>query len=221
MSRTKAPAWLTIAALALGAALLTTACGGGDTAAVLSAAPSAVASATPAPTPTAVPTPSPKPVDVGAVFMKSLTDPKFSATADISGTMAVGPLSGEIGGDAVFSGRDSSMNMIVDFNVLKQETGQIQVGDQKWSKTSPGPWLEGPKVVTGSGGPSVGQMLQNLVKVTDLGVVTKAGRQLHHLEVPGGLERGRDVLRHRPQDDQGRRSSRSTSTRRTTACRRS
>ena len=110
MSRTKAPAWLTIAALALGAALLTTACGGGTRRAVLSAAPSAVASATPAPTPTAVPTPSPKPVDVGAVFMKALTDPKFSATADISGTMAVGPLSGEIGGDAVFSGGDSSMN---------------------------------------------------------------------------------------------------------------
>ena len=50
--------------------------------------------------------------------------------------------------------------MTVDFNVLNQETGQIQVGDQKWSKTSPGPWLEGPKVVAGSGGPSVGQMLQ-------------------------------------------------------------
>lgn len=187
MSRTKAPTWLTIAVLALGAALLTTACGGSTTA-VLSAAPStapSTAAATPVPTPTAVPTASLKPVDVGAVFLKAITDGKFSATADISGSMTVGPLKGDISGDAAFSGSDSSLTMNVDFDAISQETGQVQVDGQRWSRLAPGPWLEGPKVVRGTGGPSVGQMLQGLIKVTDLGVVTKAGQSLHHLSVPG------------------------------------
>ena len=185
MSRTKAPAWLTIATLALGATLLS-ACGGGAASAVPSVAP-ATAVATPQATPSqaAVATPSLTPVDVGAVFTKALSNPSFSATADLTGSMTIGALSGEIGGDAVFSGGDSSLTMTVDFDTINLETGQIQVGDQKWSRTSPGPWLEGPKAVAGSGGPTVGSMLQSLVKVTDLGVVTKAGRSLHHLQVPG------------------------------------
>jgi hypothetical protein len=163
--------------LGVGVALVAVGCGGGTA----SVAPS-VASA-PASTPTAVPSPSP--VDVGAAFLKTLSDPTFSSAADISGTMTVGPIDGEITGDAAFSAGDSSMTMAIDLDVLKQETSQIQVDDQKWSRKSPGPWLEDPKPAAGATGSSIGKILQSLVKVTDLGVVSKGGTSLHHLQVPG------------------------------------
>ena len=115
-----------------------------------------------------------------------MSDPTFSATADISGTMSVGPIKGTITGDAVFSKGDSSMNMSIDLEVLKQSTSQVQVDDKKWSKKEPGPWLEDPKPVTSASDTSIGKVLQSLVKVTDVGVVTKSGRSLHHLKFAGG-----------------------------------
>ncbi len=155
------------------------ACGGASASAAPSVAQAAIA------TPTAVPTASPEPVDVAAVFLKTMADPTFSSAAVITGTMSVGTIDGEISGDAALSGRDSSMDMAIDLGVLKQETSQIQVADQKWSRKSPGPWLEDPKPAAGSTGSSIGKILQSLVKVTDLGVVTKGGRSLHRLQFPG------------------------------------
>ncbi|MFL5675790.1 MAG: hypothetical protein ACJ779_12335 [Chloroflexota bacterium] len=185
MARTNAPGrWIMVAALALGTMLVAAACGGAPSAVVASlpasGAPSVVAA-----TPTAVPSPSPSPVDVAAIFKKTITDPKFSAKADISGTMSVGPIDGTISGKGAFGGRDSSMDLVIDLDVVKQSTSQITVGDKKWTKKDPGPWLLDPNGATPSSSLSVGKILQSLVDVSDLGVVTKNGRSLHHLKVAG------------------------------------
>ena len=180
MEHANAPTrWRVITCLALGAALVTVGCGSAS----VSVAPSVASAA--AATPTAPASASPSPVDVGAVFLKTLSDPTFSAGADIAGTMTVGAIEGEITGDAAFSGGDSSMDMTIDLGAFKQETSQVQIDDAKWSRKSPGPWLEDPKPATGSTGSSIGKTLQSLVKATDLGVVTKGGVPLHHLQVPG------------------------------------
>lgn len=184
MARIDAPArWLTVACLALVAALLAAACGGAAQSTAPSVAPAAVA--TPAATPTVVPTPSPSPVDVSAVFLKTLSSSTFSSTADISGTMTIGPLRGEISGDAVFDGKDSSMNMKIVAGSFNQDTSQVQVGDKGWAMKEPGPWLEQPKKTTTTSGSSIGDILRSLIKVNDLGVVTKAGQSLHHLQFAG------------------------------------
>jgi hypothetical protein len=169
----------------MGALLAVSACGGTPSADVASLGASSAPSVAVA-TPTAAPTPSPTPADVSAPFLKAMNDPAFSATADISGTMSVGPIKGTITGDAVFSAGDSSMNMAIDLDVLKQTTSQIHVDDKRWSKKEPGPWLEDPKPAPGSADTSIGSILRSLVKVTDLGVVTKNGASLHHLKFAGG-----------------------------------
>ena len=180
MTPTNAPRrWLMIACVALGATLIAAGCGGTTASVTPSVASTAVAA------PSVAPSPSPSPVDVGAAFLTTMSDTSFSSAADISGTMSVGPITGDITGDAAFSGGDSSMTMAIDLDVLKQETEQVQVGDQRWSRKSPGPWLEDPKAPAGTTGSSLGKILQSLVKVTDLGVVTKAGASLHHLQIPG------------------------------------
>src|SRR4051812_47029477 len=185
MARTNAPGrWIVVAALALGTMLVAAACGGAPSA-VVASLPASVAPSVVAATPTAVPSPSPSPVDVAAIFKKTITDPKFSAKADISGTMSVGPIDGTISGKGAFGGRDSSMDLVIDLDVVKQSTSQITVGDKKWTKKDPGPWLLDPNGATPSSSLSVGKILQSLVDVSDLGVVTKNGRSLHHLKVAG------------------------------------
>lgn len=184
MTRIDAPArWLRVACLLLGAVLVAAGCGS----AAESAAPSvaSAAAATVSPTPTALVTPSPSPVDVSAVFLTTLSSPTFSSSADLSGSMTIGPLKGEISGDAAFDGKDSSMNMKIVAGSFKQDTSQIQVGDQAWAMKAPGPWLEQPKKTSTSSGSSIGDILRSLIKVTDLGIVTKSGQSLHHLQFAG------------------------------------
>ena len=141
---------------------------------------------TPTPAPSAVPTPSPSPVDVSDDFVRIIAAPDFSATADITGTVSFGAAAGEITGDAVFSGADSSLSMRIASGGVTQETDVIGIGSQGWSRSSPGPWLQDGDLGRSRG--SLPGTLGAIASVEDLGVVAKNGQQLHHLQPNGGGE---------------------------------
>jgi len=170
------------AALSLAAALIVAACGG----ATASVEPSVTPAPTPAPT--TAPTPSPTPIDVSAAFVKRMVLPGFSATATLTGTLTIGPVKGDISGTAAFSGNDSSTSMSITAGTYKQDTASVHIGSSSWSRKSPGPWLDDPKQPAGSTDKSLSTILRSLVSVTDLGVETHAGKQLHHLRSTSGNE---------------------------------
>jgi hypothetical protein len=166
---------LTVLSIALAA------CGGAAT----SSAPAAAPSQAPA-SPTAAATPSPSAVDVAAAFVQNVTGPSFNATATIAGTMTVGPVDGTITGEGVVSGANSSMTLVIDADVFKQTSESIHVGGASWSRKDDGPWLEDPAKPAGSANQTLDGMLQSVTSVTDTGVETRGGRQLHHLRSSGG-----------------------------------
>ena len=174
---------LAVTVLAVIASVAIAACGGS----AASSAPPAVPSQAPA-SPTAAPTPSPSAVDVAAVFVEHLSGPTFSATATIDGTMSVGPVDGTITGEGVVSGDNSSMTLSIDAGAFKQTTESIHVGDTTWSRQDPGPWLEDPPKPAGSSGTSLADVFRSATTLTDAGVETRAGQQLHHLRSSSGNE---------------------------------
>lgn len=156
-------------------AIIVAACG-------TAATPSPSPTATPAPTP--APTPSPTPLDVSAAFVKAIGAPDFSARATVTGTLTVGSVEGTIAGTGAFDAGSSSLTMTVKAGTFEQGTDTINVGNQSWKRTSPGPWLEDPERTSDE--VSFGDLLRKLVSVTDLGAETRGGLRLHHLQPKGG-----------------------------------
>lgn len=133
-------------------------------------------------TPTSVP--SPTPLDVAAAFTKIVSDPAFSARFDVKGTIEVGAtatMTGLIEG----SGKDSReiVTTAVAGTTSIQET--IKVGTKSWSKNGAGPWLEKVPAATSSDA-SLLVWLQKVGGLRDVGIETKGGIPLHHLELGGG-----------------------------------
>ena len=160
------------------------ACSGSTTSPAPSVAPTAAPTATPAATPT--PTPAPTPADVSAAFVRRIASPDFKAAAVISGKITVGAVSGEIAGTGAFSGPDSKTDLTITAGTFKEETLSTHVGTSSWSKRSPGPWLEDPAKAAGSTDTSIGEILKSILSLTDLGVETHAGKELHHLRSTNG-----------------------------------
>ena len=163
--------------------LIVAACGG----ATASVAPSA----TPAPAPTTAPTPSPTPVDVSAAFVKIATSPDFSAIGKIVGKLTIGTVDGEISGDGAFDGADSKGTTTLVAGTFRQVTHSVTVGNQSWAQTEPGPWLLDTRASAKQG---LDDYLRSVTAVVDVGVVTYAGRQLHHLQPKAGNEVSPDQL---------------------------
>lgn len=169
---------LSIAAVAISAVMVATACG--DPKVIPTPAP------TPVPTvaPSAAPTPSPSPADVTADFIKIIAAPDFSARADISGTVSFGAAAGDLTGDAIFAGPSSSLSMTIAVGGATQQTQSVSIGSKNWNRDSPGPWLAAPDADPSHG--SLSGTLEAIASVEDMGVVAKNGRQLHHLQPKGG-----------------------------------
>ena len=174
-----------IATLSLAVTLVIAACGGAPT----SVAPSATA--TPAATPTAAPTPSPTPIDVAAAFAKIATAPDFSAVGKIAGTVTIAAVDGEITGDGLFDGADSSGSTTLAVGTFKQVTHSVTVGDQSWTRKEPGPWLVDTSPTANRG---LDDYLRSVTAVVDLGVETYAGQELHHLQPKGGNKASPEAL---------------------------
>jgi hypothetical protein len=160
--------------------------------AILLAACGGAGSSTPTPTPTPTPAPSPTPTfDVAAAFRSIITDPNFSGTMTLDGSISMG-FNGTMTGE--FSGDKSSSHALVTVDVAgtHQETETIATGGRYFSRTGAGPWIESP--APSADKPSIDTWLKGLTGLTDLGVATKNGRQLHHLSVAGGEPLGPEVF---------------------------
>ena len=167
--------------LSLAVALGIAACGAPAT----SVAPSQVATA--APSATAAPTPSPSAADVSAAFYEVISAKDFSGKATLTGTLMIGAVEGDVTGSFAGDDDDSSSTTTITAGTFKQTTDKISVGDERWSRTSPGPWLEDPAKPGGSSSDkSLATTLRNLGSVVDLGVESHAGKQLHHLQPKAG-----------------------------------
>jgi hypothetical protein len=140
--------------------------------------------ATPSPTVAPTPSPTPSPADVSAAFLKAVSDPGFTAKGTITGTVTLGPTAGQVTGVGAFSGADSSGTTTISVGTFKQTTDSVTVGDKSWTRIPPGPWLEDEPDADDNKG--MGDVLTSIKSVTDLGVESKGGQQLHHLQATGG-----------------------------------
>ena len=156
---------------------LAAACGGAAT-------PTPLATPAPTPTPLATPAPTPTPLDVKAPFLAAIANPTFSAAGTITGTMAAGAIGGTITGRLTLSGSDSAYSMTISIAASAQTTDSVSIGSQAWERKSPGPWLA--KETPPDRSESLAAVMAAVASVTDLGVETKSGRRLHHLQPTGG-----------------------------------
>ncbi len=161
-------------------AIIVAACSGGDSVSRAPSAPSA--SATAAPTPSAVP--SPTAADVSAAFFTLITAPEFSAKETLTGNLKLGTTPATMTGSGLVSGGDSNETLTVQTGSTSQATSVIEVGTTSWTKTEPGPWVEDPKPITPK--KDLSDYLHGVTGFIDLGVETRSGRQLHHLQAKGG-----------------------------------
>ena len=166
--------------LSFACAVAIAACGAPAT----SVAPSQVATA--APSATAAPTPSPSAADVSAAFVRIVSAEEFSGKASMTGTVKSGTVEGEVTGTFVGDADDSSSTTTITVATFTQVTDKVSVDDKRWTRTSPGPWLEDPAKPAGASNKSLADTLRGLGAVVDLGVKSQGGQQLHHLQPTGG-----------------------------------
>jgi hypothetical protein len=177
---------LGVSTLTLAVALTIGACGG----APASVAPSFTA--TPSATATPAPTPSPTPIDVAAMFVKIISSPDFTAAATIKGRLKIGTVDGDLTGVVTGGAGDSSQSLTITAGSFTQVTSSTKIGDTSWSRKSPGPWLEDLKTSTPK--KDLSDFLRGLSAVVDLGVETRGGKSLHHLQASGGNEIAGETL---------------------------
>lgn len=135
-------------------------------------------------TPVATATPTPSPIDVAATFIKTMANPALSANLDLTGTLTAGKLEIPVSGSMTLHGHDTQSSMTLAMPGGSQTTESINVGADSYTRTAPGPWLWEANKTTDA---SLTQALAGLLNASDAGVVTKGGRQLHHIVPAGGF----------------------------------
>ena len=130
--------------------------------------------------------------DVKAAFLDVITDPKFSGTAALSGTIALAGIDGEVSGDWAFDGRDSHMTTTIALPGSEQTNESVTIGPDGWERSGEGPWLEREKKP--DRGKSFTGMLAVLNALEDLGVESRDGVELHHFQPPAGGRVPADAL---------------------------
>jgi hypothetical protein len=174
--RTRRLPWWTGSLSAAVLSVVVAACGGSTTTPSANApvAPSASAAATPA-------------VSAGAVkaaYLDALADPKFSATATLSGTIALAGINGEVSGKWSFIGRDAHRTTTISLPGNEQTTETIALGPDGWERKGDGPWLEQEKAADPS--KSFTGSLAILNSLEDRGVESREGVDLYHFQPANG-----------------------------------
>lgn len=151
----------------------------------------AVASPTPTPLPTAsptespIPSPSPTPtVDAAKPFLAIFTNPRFAANATITGTIEVGAVSYPVSGAYDIRGTDNRQSLTVAIPNASQVTESVTTAGityvQKGSL-----WYVKPAATTpATGNASLASAMRSILAVTDVGIETRKGQDLHHLQPP-------------------------------------
>jgi hypothetical protein len=140
-----------------------------------------------APTPTATPTPTP--LSTLDAFKARVAGSDFQAQGSVSGSvqakLIVGSTSGTVTG--TFKVKDGDSDVSVRFQILGQTVtyDSIVVDAWSYSRTNGGGWTR-----TQASGKTLQAFVSSGVVLTDEGVDTKLGRQLHHLTVadPAGID---------------------------------
>jgi hypothetical protein len=186
---------LGIQALGLAAALLLAACSAAppapDTAQSGSPAPSPAAvatgspaSATPAPA-TAIPAPATPAPDVAALFASQMASSSLELAGEVTGTMSVGNLAGDISGAMATQGEDSAMQMAISIpDVLETSSYQITVDGHRYESKDGGPFFEVP--VPAEPDRFAATLSAAALAARDQGIVTRDGQELHHLFAANG-----------------------------------
>ncbi|HEY5486926.1 MAG TPA: hypothetical protein VIK06_04695 [Candidatus Limnocylindrales bacterium] len=133
-------------------------------------------------TPWPKPSPSATPISTVDSFKRVVTSSDFQAQGSISGSVAValviGSTSGAITGTFMVKGADSAVSIAWGILGITTSSDNIVVGDSAYSRTNGGQW---------SKAPASGKTLQGFVGsgivLTDEGVESKFGKQLHRLSV--------------------------------------
>ncbi len=131
--------------------------------------------------------PSPTPFDVAGAFVKKMTSGAFTARSTVTGTIDEGPVHGTLDGTYTFSSGDYHYEINISVPGTRLTTHGTHIAGLTYKQEGSGPWLAS---TASPGGPAPGDLASQLTKVTsvtDVGLETKAGRQLHHLRPPGGL----------------------------------
>lgn len=131
------------------------------------------------PSPSATPSPTPVAIDVAETFADALLDPGFTATADISGSIAVGLTEGEISGSAELAGPDTFQELTFALPGVDTTSAVLTVDGETYSRTGDGPWVR--QATPSSDSTLQGQFLALLADLRDEGVAEVDGRSLHHL----------------------------------------
>jgi hypothetical protein len=152
----------------------------GPTAAPPSAAPAspaASAAAVAAPATAAPGTPAP---DVAALFARQMASSQLALTGELSGSMALGNLTGDITGAMATQGADSAMTMTITIpDVLETSSYQITVGGHRYESKDGGPFFE--VAPASDDGKFSATLAAAALAAEDRGIETRNGQQLHHL----------------------------------------
>jgi len=131
-----------------------------------------------APAPTLLPTPSPT-ADVSKAFLAALAGGRFSAR--ISGQVQIGSLSAPVSGTYEANAGDVHQKLTIDLPGNPQTTESLTIDGVSYVLRE-GRWFQKPA----GGGSDSSALTKAMLSVVDTGVVTRDGRQLHHLAPPAG-----------------------------------
>ena len=146
-----------------------------------SAASAAGASASAIPSARPSPAASAK-VDAARSFLALLMSPGFAAEATITGQLTVDSASFPISGTSAFRGPDNRQSISVAIPGAPQTSESITTGGVSYAK-SKGVWLVKPAKPAGApAGGDLPSAMRSILDVTDVGIETRHGQALHHLE---------------------------------------
>jgi hypothetical protein len=121
-------------------------------------------------------------------FTSRITASDFQASGPVAGTMTVTAasqkLDGTFAGAIKLSGKDSSLTLTTSMTGSKTTTETVSVGDSDYERTNGGKWTRSARSSTGL---DISSFL-SAGSLTDKGVQSHGGRQLHRLETGKPLD---------------------------------
>jgi hypothetical protein len=155
--------------------------------------PFGASTATPTPTPTATPSPTPTatptPLSTLDAFEAWVASGDFQAEGSVSGTvqakLILGSASGTVAGTFKVKGGDSDVSVTFKILGATMAYDSVVVDGSSYSRSNGGGWSK-----SEASGKTLQAFLSSGVVLTDEGVETWSGRQLHHLSVadPAGID---------------------------------
>ncbi len=144
------------------------------------------AASVPANGPPPTPSTSPIRINVGAIALAVLSDPAFSAAADVCATVTDERLITILNGTFNVRGPDVAMELASGSGEAAEGFGVVSVGGRTYRRSGGGPWILGPKRVGSARRPTLAEVFAGAGSLVDRGVVARDRGAARRLE-PVGL----------------------------------